>query len=445
VRQILANPRMLICIFTGFSSGLPLYILLNLFSAWLREEGVDLKAIGLLTLVQLPYTWKFLWAPACDRYGFAMGRRRSWMLVSQIALLLTIPAFGWLSPKDELPLISALAIVIAFLSASQDIAIDAFRRQLLRESEQGLGNVIHVNAYKIASLVPGSLSLILADHFSWKIVYAVTALFMLPGVILTLLVKEPDSGDRVPRTLRQAIVEPFQEFIGRAGWKSALTVLAFMLLYKLGDTMATALITPFYLDLGYSKTEIGIIAKNVGLWSGVAGGIFGGVWLAYIGINRALWVFGVLQAVVILGFAWLATAGHDLAGLAFVIATESFGMGLGTAAYVAYVATTTHPAYAATQFALFSSLGATPRTLANSLAGYFVEGGDITLFGVRLIHIEALGWEKFFWLCFFATLPGMLLLFKVAPWSQRHAGYDAACAEEPKTPALESRPAEEKA
>jgi PAT family beta-lactamase induction signal transducer AmpG len=417
VRQLLANPRLLICVFTGFSSGLPLYILMNLFSAWLREGGVDLKAIGLLTLVQLPYTWKFLWAPACDRYGFRMGRRRSWMLVTQIALLLALPAFGWFSPKDDLPLISGLAVLVAFLSASQDIAIDAFRRQLLRDEEQGLGNVIHVNAYKIASLVPGSLSLILADHASWQVVYAVTALFMLPGIILTLVVKEPESSEQAPRTLRQAIVEPFREFIGRRGWKTALTVLAFMLLYKLGDTMATALITPFYLDMGYTKTEIGIIAKNVGLWSGVAGGIMGGIWLAYIGIPRALWVFGVLQAVVILGFAWLATAGHSLAGLAFVIATESFGMGLGTAAFVAYVATTTHPAYAATQFALFSSLAATPRTLANALAGYFVEGGDIRLFGLPLLHIEALGWERFFWMCFFATLPGMLLLFKVAPWN----------------------------
>ena len=429
---------MLICIFTGFSSGLPLYILISLFSAWLREEGVDLKAIGLLTLVQLPYTWKFLWAPACDRFGFAMGRRRSWMLVTQIGLLLTIPIFGWFSPQEELPLISALAVVVAFLSASQDIAIDAFRRQLLLESEQGLGNVIHVNAYKIASLVPGSLSLILADHFSWKIVYAFTALFMLPGIILTLVVKEPETGDRAPRTLRQAIVEPFREFIGRAGWKSAMTVLAFMLLYKLGDTMATSLITPFYLDMGYTKTEIGIIAKNVGLWSGVAGGIFGGVWMAYIGINRALWVFGVLQAVVILGFAWLATAGHTLVGLAFVIATESFGMGLGTAAYVAYVATTTHPAFAATQFALFSSLGATPRTLANALAGYFVEGGDISLFGATLFHVEALGWEKFFWLCFFATIPGMLLLIKVAPWNKGYAGYPAAEKEGALLPAVEA-------
>lgn len=420
VRSLFTHPRFLICLFTGFTSGLPLYVLISLLSAWLREGGVDLKAIGLLTLVQLPYTWKFLWAPACDRYGFrSLGRRRSWMLISQIALLILLPFFGMFVPKDDLLLISGLAVLVAFLSASQDIAIDAFRRQLLLDSEQGLGNVIHVNAYKIASLVPGSLSLILADHLPWSVVYGITALFMLPGIALTLTVSEPDSFSQPPRTLRQAVSEPFKEFIERDGWKTALFTLAFMLLYKLGDTLATALITPFYLDLGYSKTEIGLIAKNAGLWASVAGGIVGGVWMTYIGLYRALWLFGALQAVVILGFAWLATAGHTLLGLGIVIASESFGMGLGTAAFVAFVATTTHPAYAATQFALFSSLSATPRTLANAFAGYLVEGGDIRFFDTTLFHFEALGWEQFFWVCFVLALPGMLLLVKIAPWNKR--------------------------
>lgn len=416
--SVFANRRFLICVFTGFSSGLPLYVLINLLSAWLRESGVDLKAIGLLTLVQLPYTWKFLWAPFCDRYGTKMGRRRTWMLLTQIALLMVLPLFGWLSPQKDMKTITLLAMLVAFLSATQDVAIDAFRRQILHESEQGLGNVIHVNAYKIASLIPGSLSLILADHASWQVVYAFTAFFMLPGLIMTLLVKEPESHGIPPKTLRQAMVDPFMEFIRRRGLKSALTVLSFIFLYKLGDSMATALITPFYLDLGYSKTEIGLIAKNAGLWASVAGGFAGGIWLTKVGINRGLWVFGVLQALVILAFAWLATAGHSLSGLAFVIAVESFGMGLGTAAFVAYVATTTHPAYAATQFALFSGLAATPRTVANALAGYLVEGGDIAIGSLPVLHIEALGWERFFWFCFIAAIPGMLLLPFVAPWRE---------------------------
>ena len=416
-RERILNKRILLCMVTGFSSGLPLFVLISLLTAWLREGGVDLKAIGLLALVQFPYIWKFVWAPLCDRYGLPMGRRRTWLLFSQLALIATIPLFGWLSPNTELAAISLLAVLVAFFSATQDIAIDAYRRELLRDEEMGLGNVVHVNAYKIAGLIPGSLSLILADHLSWPWVYGITALFMLPGLIMTLMVKEPPASVRAPATLRQAIIEPFHEFIGRKGWISAVAVLAFIFFYKLGDSMATALATPFYLDLGYSKTEIGMIAKNAGLWPNVIGGILGGIWMMKLGLNRALWIFGVLQALVILGFAWLATAGHTLGGLAAVIGAEAFGVGLGTAAFVAFTANTTNPAYTATQFALFTSLAATPRTLANSLTGFLVEGGDVRLGDATLLHIDALGWERFFYVCFAAALPGMLLLFKVAPWN----------------------------
>ncbi len=416
-RNSLFNRRILICVLTGFSSGLPLFILISLMSAWLREGGVDLKSIGLLALVQFPYIWKFLWAPLCDRYGLGIGRRRTWMLATQLALLATVPAFGWFSPEFDLAAISGLAFSVALFSATQDIAIDAFRREILRDEEQGLGNVIHVNAYKIAGLVPGSLSLILADHVSWRAVYSITALFMLPGLLLTLWVGEPEFSERAPTSLRRAVVEPFREFVRRKGWIGALTVLAFIFFYKLGDSMATALATPFYLDLGFSKTEIGMIAKHAGLWPNVAGGILGGAWMVYLGAHRALWVFGVLQAVVILGFAWLATAGHNLVGLASVIGAEAFGVGLGTAAFVAYIAAATNPAYTATQFALFTSLAATPRTLANAFTGFLVEGGDIRLGDILLFHVDALGWQRFFWLCFAAALPGMLLLFKVAPWN----------------------------
>lgn len=412
----LINRRILVCILTGFSSGLPLFVLISLLSAWLREGGVDLKAIGLLALVQFPYIWKFLWAPLCDRYGLWLGRRKTWMLVTQVALLAAIPTFGWFSPKADLATISGLAVIVALFSATQDIAIDAFRREMLKDEEQGLGNVVHVNAYKIAGLVPGSLSLILADHLPWTAVFTITALFMLPGLLLTMFMREPEFSRKAPTTLRQAVVEPFREFVQRKGWLDALTVLAFIFFYKLGDSMATALATPFYLDLGFTKTEIGMIAKHAGLWPNVIGGILGGLWMVRLGIHRALWLFGVLQAVVILGFAWLATAGHSLMGLAAVIGAEAFGVGLGTAAFVAYIATATHPAYTATQFALFTSLAATPRTLANAVTGFLVEGGDIRFGDSVFWHIEALGWKRFFWLCFVAALPGMLLLFKVAPW-----------------------------
>ena len=402
VWQTLANKRMLICIFTGFSSGLPLYILISLLPAWLRSEGVNLKAIGLFALISLPFTWKFLWAPLFDRYIPPLGRRRGWLLISQILLLLSIPLFGAFNPTLDIWTIAYLAGIVAFFSASQDIVLDAYRREILLDTELGLGNVVHVNAYKIAGLIPGSLSLILADFLPWHSVFIITALFMLPGIAMTLFVKEPALKAGAPKTLRAAVTEPFHEFVSRHGWQSAMLVLAFIFFYKLGDSMATALATPFYLDMGFSKTEIGLIAKNAGLWPSVIGGLLGGVWMVKLGISRALWVFGAVQMLAILGFAWLAVAGHNLFVLGTVIGIEAFGVGLGTAAFVAYIAHTTHPLYTATQFALFTSLAAVPRTFANAATGYLVEG---------------LGWKNFFIFCFIAAIPGMLLLFKVAPWN----------------------------
>lgn len=412
------NRRMLICIFTGFASGLPLYLLLNLVPAWLKTEGLSLRAIGAFALIQFPYTWKFLWAPLLDRYGILpwLGRRRSWMFVSQLGLLAAIAWLGHLSPRDDLPLIVVLTAVLAFLSATQDIALDAFRREILPDAELGLGNAIHVNAYRIAGLVPGSLALILADHLPWSQVFLITAAFMVPGLLMTLSVREPLAAGGTPRTLREAVVEPFREFFGRHGTQSALLVLAFLFFYKLGDSLCTALATPFYLDMGYTKTEIGIIAKNAGLWPAVAGGILGGVWMFKLGINRALWVFGVVQAVTILGFlglAWVGAAESTPARLillVLVIGSEAIGVGLGTTAFVAFMARTTHPAYTATQLALFTSLMAVPRTVINAGAGWLV---------------EQMGWTGFFALCFLLALPGMLLLLRVAPW---HEPVDRPCA-----------------
>lgn len=406
--QQLFTRRMLICVFTGFASGLPLYLLFNLLPAWLRSEQVDLKTIGLFALIQFPYTWKFLWSPLLDRYVIPMlGRRRGWMLLTQIGLLAVIASMGAFSPQSEIWTIAYIATLLAFLSATQDIVLDAYRRELLSDNELGMGSSVHVNAYRIAGLVPGSLSLILSDMIAWNMVFIVTSLFMLPGIIMTLLVKEPHRAS-APKTLREAVVEPFHEFISRQGLQSALLVLAFLFFYKLGDSLCTALATPFYLDMGYSKTDIGLIAKNAGLWPAVIGGLLGGLWMLKIGINRALWLFGVVQLISIFGFAWLATMGYhseigalERTQLALVIGLEAFGVGVGTAAFVAYIARTTHPAYTATQFALFTSLAAVPRTFMNATAGWLV---------------ETMGWQGFFLLCALLAVPGMLLLFKVAPW-----------------------------
>jgi PAT family beta-lactamase induction signal transducer AmpG len=412
-RAALFNRRMLICVFTGFSSGLPLYLLINLLPAWLRTSGVDLKTIGFFALIQLPYTWKFLWSPLLDRYAMPLlGRRRGWMLVTQLTLLASIPLFGMLHPKVDILAIVVLSTVVAFFSASQDIVLDAFRREILPDSELGLGTSIHVNAYRVSSLVPGALALILADRMPWSSVYLITALFMLPGIALTLAVDEPALVKGRPRTLREAVVEPFHEFITRNGWRAALLVLAFIFLYQLGDSMATALATPFYLDMGFTMTDIGVIAKNAGLWASVIGGLLGGLWMVKIGINRGLWLFGVVQLVSILGFAWLAYVHQpDRLLLAFVIAFEALGVGLGTAAFTAYIARTTDPRYTATQYALFTSLAAVPRTVINATTGWIV---------------ERTGWFDFYLLCTVLALPGMLLLLRVAPWREDSAARPAA-------------------
>jgi PAT family beta-lactamase induction signal transducer AmpG len=408
-REALFNRRMLICVFTGFSSGLPLYLLINLLPAWLRSEGVDLKTIGFFTLIQLPYTWKFLWAPLLDRYALpALGRRRGWMLATQLLLSITIPLFGQFAPaRDILPVV-VLSAAVAFFSASQDIVLDAYRRELLPDRELGLGTSIHVNAYRISSLVPGALALILADRLPWSSVYLFTALFMLPGIAMTLMVDEPPLVHGRPRTLKDAVIDPFVEFFRRHGAREALLVLAFIVLYKLGDSMASALATPFYLDMGFTKTDIGEIAKVVGLTATVVGGLLGGLWMVKIGINRGLWIFGFVQLASIFGFAWLAAVHRpDRPLLAFVIAFEALGVGLGTAAFTAYIARTTDPRHTATQFALFTSLAVVPRALVNATTG---------------ILVEWLGWFDFFLLCAALGVPGMALLLRVAPWREPKTG-----------------------
>ena len=403
VAKDIFNKKSLICIFTGFTSGLPLFILISLLPAWLRSSGLDLKAIGLFALIQFPFTWKFLWAPLFDRFSFAMGRRRGWLIIFQLLLLLTIALAGFINPVSQLTSVAIISIVIAFFSASQDVVIDAYRRELLLDHELGLGNAVHVNAYKIASLIPGSLSLVLADFFAWNFVFIVTALFMLPGIIMTLLVSEPKLKIASPKTLKEAVIEPLKEFKNRKGLNSALMILLFIFLYKIGDSMATALATPFYLDLGFSMTEIGLIAKNAGLWPGIIGGLLGGIWMIKLGINKALWVFGFMQMFATLSFAWLASVGDNNIVLAIIVGLEFFAAGLGTTAFVAYIAKTTNPSYTATQFALFTSLASVPRTLTNASTGYLV---------------EFFGWQTFFIFCFIIAIPGMLLLYKIAPWHQ---------------------------
>lgn len=406
-RQAIFNHRMLICIFTGLASGMPLYLLYQLVPAWLRDSGVSLRDIGLFALVGIPYTWKFAWAPLMDRYvPPLLGRRRGWMLLTQVALLVLIGTLGMLQPQQSLGLVAVVAVAVAFFSASQDVVLDAYRRELLPDAELGLGNSIHVTAYRVSSLVPGSLALVLADHLPWSSVYWIVAGFMLVGIGLCVSISEPQSELPAARGLREAVIAPFKEYLQRRGFRPVLLVLAFMFLYKLGDSMATALATPFYMDLGFSKTEIGLIAKHAALWPAIAGGLLGGVLMIRLGINRALWLFGLVQLLSILGYAVLAEAGHEPWLLAAVIAFEYLGVGMGTAAFTAFIARETSRKFAATQFALFTAITALPRTFANASTGMIV---------------ESIGWTEFFLLCTALAVPGLLLLRWVAPWRQQDA------------------------
>ncbi|GGD60382.1 AmpG family muropeptide MFS transporter [Caballeronia grimmiae] len=403
------NTRILICVVLGFTSGLPLFTLVNLIQAWLTTEHINVKQIGLFALIGLPYTWKFVWAPLMDRYVphlpfWRPGRRRGWMLFMQVLVALAIGAFGFFSPAQNLWTVAGIALLLAIFSASQDIAIDAYRRELLADTEQGLGNAVHVNAYKVAGLVPGSLALILAGFLPWKTVFIVTALFMLPGIIMTLCIKEPEIHGAPPKNLRDAIIEPFHEFVTRDGWRNALLVLSFIFLYKLGDTMATALATKFFLDVGFTMKQIGVIAKTVAFWTSIAGGIVGGVFLVKIGIARGLWIFGVLQIVATIGFAWLAKIGPSPLALGVLYGFETFATGLTLATFTAYIASTTDPRYTATQFALFTSLAAVPRTVAASASGFIV---------------AQTGWFEYFLVCVALSIPGMLLLPLIAPWRSK--------------------------
>ena len=402
----LFSTRMLAVLFLGFSSGLPLFILLYLIQAWLAKGGVDIKALGLFAAVGFPYTFKFLWAPFMDRYSLGpLGRRRGWMALTQLALFGIIGGMGALDPRTQLPLIVLAAGVMTFVSASQDIVIDAYRREILVDAEQGLGAAVSVNAYKAAGLVPSALGLVLADTLPWGSVFWIVGAFMLPGLVCTLLAPEPTVYGAPPRNMREAIIEPFMEFVKRDGVSRAVVMVVFILLYKIGDSMATALATKFYLDIGFTTTQIGLAANATGLWASLAGGVVGGLWMVKIGINRALWVFGVMQAVAILGFAWLAQVGPNQYLLAAVIGFESFAsLGLGAAALVAFISRATDPRYTATQYALFSSLAAVPRTFMNSLTGFIV---------------AETGWFLFFIVCFALAIPAMMMLPKIAPWNAK--------------------------
>ncbi len=400
--KAIISRRMLVALIMGFASGLPLLLTISLLQAWMTRESVDLTIIGLMALVGLPYTLKFLWAPLMDRFALPLfGRRRGWLLICQALLIAAIIFLGQTDPGLNPLIVAGAAMAVAFFSASQDIVIDAYRREDLKDEELGLGSSLYICGYRIGMWLAGGGGFILADHLSFSMVYLIMALCILPGMLTTLLTPEPSRPLGMPTSLKEAVLHPFKEYFQRSG---AIWMLAFILLYKVGDTMASAMATPFYLDIGFSMTEIGAIVKTFGAGAIIAGGLLGGVMMLRLGINGGLWVFGVLQAVSTAGFAILAQVGYSPTLLAAVIAFENLSAGMGTAAYAAFMASITNQKFTATQYALLSSLMGIPRVIASSGTGFMA---------------KSMGWTPFFIFCTFIAIPGMLLLLKFAPWREK--------------------------
>ncbi len=398
IRSIFSG-KMLSVLLLGFASGLPLLLIGGTLKLWMKDQGVDLTLIGIFSLVGLPYTLKFLWAPVMDRFVPPfLGRRRGWILTCQIALIAALSCLAVTSPSRAPWSVAVAAFFVAFFSASQDIAIDAYRRDLLRDEELGLGSSLAVNGYRVGMLVAGALAATLADRMPWRLVYLLMAGAMGIGVVTTLLSPNPEDDPPPPETIRDAVVQPFLEYFRRQG---AWVMLAFILLYKIGDSMASEMLNPFYLDIGFTKTQIGAVAKLFGFWATIIGGLGGGVLILKLGINRSLWVFGVLQAGSTLCFTALARAGSQIPALAAVVGFENLSGGMGTAAFAAYMASLCNKRFTATQYALLTSLMGVPRVVVGSTTGYLA---------------KHLGWENFFLLCTVAAIPGMLLLLRVAPW-----------------------------
>ncbi|MFQ5660079.1 MAG: MFS transporter [Gammaproteobacteria bacterium] len=390
----IVNRRMGVTLLLGFSSGLPLSLCASTLQAWMATENISVRMIGLFTLAQIPYVLKFVWSPFMDRFALpGLDRRRSWILVSQLALILVVAAMALSDPHRNLQMMGLLALVIAFLSASQDIAFDAYRTDLLSEKERGIGAGVSVSAYRIAMLVSGAGVLIMHDYIGWRASFLIISLLFIIGIIGTLLGPNIDSVSKPPATLEAAVVRPFREFLAR---DMAWLLLLLIVLYKLGDAFAGSLTTVFLIaDLGFSTSDVGIVNKGLGLIMTLVGALYGGALMIRIGLFRGLLWFGILQAVTNLGFMSLAMYGKSYLGMVVVIALENLAGGMGTAAFVAFLMTLCDHRFTATQFALLSALSAVGRVFVGPPSG---------------VLVEAMGWAPFFFITFLVALPGIVLL-----------------------------------
>lgn len=392
---VFRSPRVAAVLILGFSSGLPLALTGSTLQAWLTVSGIDVATIAWFSWAGLPYALKFLWSPLMDRFvPPLMGRRRGWMFLTQMALVLGIGAMAFASPQDSIWIIGSAALFVAFASASQDIVIDAYRADVLRAEERGMGAAAGVFGYRIAMLASGALALIMADQIGWRTTYFAMAALMLVGMSTAWLAPEPEAPAKVPRSLAEAVTQPLRDLLSRPG---ALSLLALVMLYKFGDALAGTLTTAFLIrGVGFTPTDVGVVNKGLGLAALLFGALAGGTLLARMSLYRALLFFGVLQAISNLSFAWLALAGKSYPLLVFAVGFENLASGMGTAAFVAFAMALCNHSFSATQYALLSALASLGRILFGPLAGGMVEG---------------LGWDGFFVLTFFAAVPGLVLVW----------------------------------
>ncbi len=393
--RIFQQPRSAILLILGFASGLPLALTSGTLQAWMTVENIDLKTIGFFSLVGQAYVFKFLWSPVMDRYTPPfLGRRRGWLVTTQILLLLAIAAMGFLEPGTQLRWMAALAVIIAFCSASQDIVFDAWKTDVLPAEERGTGAAISVLGYRLGMLVSGGLALWLADRWlGWQGMYWLMAALLVPCIIATLLAPEPEDSIPVPKTLEQAVAAPLRDFFGR---NNAWLILLLIVLYKLGDAFAMSLTTTFLIrGVGFDAGEVGVVNKTLGLLATIVGALYGGILMQRLSLFRALLIFGILQGVSNAGYWLLSVTDKHMFSMAAAVFFENLCGGMGTAAFVALLMTLCNKSFSATQFALLSALSAVGRVYVGPVAGWFV---------------EAHGWPTFYLFSVAAAVPGLLLL-----------------------------------
>lgn len=380
-------------------SGLPLGLVLITVPVWMSDLGIPIRTVGFFSLVQLPWNLKFLWAPLLDRYALGWpGRRRSWILIAQIAVMAGTAALAFIDPRTSTTTLVVVALIVTFWSATQDIAFDAYAVTVMTPEEQGVGNGLRVATYRVAMYISGALAIAAADAVPWRTVFLALAALFVPAIAVTLWAPEPEHTDQHPVSLREAIVGPLVDFFRRS---RAIEIALFVVCFKLADNLAGALVSPFLLHVGFAKVQVGLAQKTIGVVCTIAGSVAGGTLTSVWGLNRALWIFGIAQGATTLGYAAVSMIGTNLPVMYLAVALETLTAGMGTAAFVTLLTRLTAKRFSAAQFALLSSLMGLSRTLMGPVAG---------------IAVERLGWTTFFWLTPLAAIPGLLLLQRFAPW-----------------------------